>query len=588
MTETTADRLPSVVYAQASPISRGGTALFDVSAVITASQASNFTSDPQVIDEAASRLATAGFSILQRSPLTINIAGPPSLYEQFFGTRLVTEDRPVIKPGARSDTATFIDTPDTDVSGLIDTSRSPVADLLEGVAIEEPVYPFQSANPPALNYWHLEVPDQVATLLHADAPHQGGVLGTGVRLTMVDTGWFQHPYFVQRNLQGTVVLGPGAANPQDDENGHGTGESANVFAVAPAVDFTMVKANFTNILGAFNTAVNQTPAPQIVSNSWGYDQQFPPLSAIQQALAASVALAVANGIVVVFSAGNGHWGFPAQHPDVIAAGGVFIDQNNAMQATDYASGFASNIYRGRNVPDVCGLVGTLPFAIYIALPIPSGCVIDQDLAGGVFPNGDETAPNDGWSAFSGTSAACPQVAGICALLLEADPGLTPAAVRGLLTQTATDVTVGNASANTGSPAAGPGFDLATGFGLANAGAAVAAITTQPSSGFAIQGDFGSRGNFEVVAPLLAGRLAHFWRDNDAANLPWHGPTPFGSNDHYDPVALIQSNFSTAGTGPGNLEVVAHTGDRLDFYWREDVNPFPWHGPFAIPGATGLG
>jgi hypothetical protein len=113
-----------------------------------------------------------------------------------------------------------------------------------------------------------------------------------------------------------------------------------------------------------------------------------------------------------------------------------------------------------------------------------------------------------------------------------------------------------------------------------------AVQVQPSSGFAVQGRFGTKGNFEVVAPLQAGRLAHFWRSNDAANLPWHGPTPFGSSDVYDPVALIQSNFSTAGSGPGNLEVVGHTGNRLDHYWREDVSPFPWHGPFAIPGSTG--
>jgi hypothetical protein len=103
----------------------------------------------------------------------------------------------------------------------------------------------------------------------------------------------------------------------------------------------------------------------------------------------------------------------------------------------------------------------------------------------------------------------------------------------------------------------------------------------------IQGGFGVRGNFEVVVPLASGGLAHFWRDKDAANLPWHGPTPFGSTDHYDAVALIQSNFSTAGGGPGNLEVIAHTGNRLDHYWRDDVFPFPWHGPFAIPGATGI-
>ena len=106
--------------------------------------------------------------------------------------------------------------------------------------------------------------------------------------------------------------------------------------------------------------------------------------------------------------------------------------------------------------------------------------------------------------------------------------------------------------------------------------------TQPSSGFAIQGGFGTRGNFEVVAPLQAGRLAHFWRDNDAAGLPWHGPTPFGSSDVYDAVALIQSNFSTAGSGPGNLEVIAHTGNRLDHYWRDDANPFPGTAPSPSP------
>jgi hypothetical protein len=99
----------------------------------------------------------------------------------------------------------------------------------------------------------------------------------------------------------------------------------------------------------------------------------------------------------------------------------------------------------------------------------------------------------------------------------------------------------------------------------------------------IQGNFGVMGNFEMVVPLVAGGLAHFWRDNDAAGLPWNGPIPIpsSSSNTYDAVALIQSNFSSSGNGPGNLEVVARTGNRLDFYWREDALPFVWHGPFAI-------
>jgi hypothetical protein len=104
----------------------------------------------------------------------------------------------------------------------------------------------------------------------------------------------------------------------------------------------------------------------------------------------------------------------------------------------------------------------------------------------------------------------------------------------------------------------------------------------------IQGGFGSKGNFEVVVPMATGGLAHFWRDNDDPNLPWRGPTRFGSTDIYDAVSLIQSNFSTGGGGPGNLEVIARTGSRLHHYWRDDVNPFPWNGPFSIPGASSLG
>jgi Subtilase family len=190
-------------------------------------------------------------------------------------------------------------------------------------------------------------------------------------------------------------------------------------------------------------------------------------------MAAAIALAVASGIVVVFSAGNGHWGFPGQHPDVISAGGVFMHQDGTFEASNYASGFASNIYPGRTVPDVCGLVGMLPRAAYIMLPLQSGDQIDVDLAGGgAHPNGDETAPNDGWAAISGTSAAAPQLAGVAALIRQACPRLSPAEIRDIMRSTARDVTTGTSNAATGGNAAGPGIDLATGHGLVDAARAV--------------------------------------------------------------------------------------------------------------------
>jgi subtilisin family serine protease len=283
---------------------------------------------------------------------------------------------------------------------------------------------------------------------------------------MVDSGWFRHPFFTARGYRSdNAILGPSATNPAADESGHGTGESANIFANAPDVRLRPIKMNFVNSIGAFNTAVGL--GPDIITCSWGSSQRNGPLSAANIALANAVASAVASGIVVVFSAGNGHWGFPGQHPDVISAGGVHLDENNDLQASNYSSGFASSIYPGRRVPDLSGVVGMMPKAMNIMLPVEPRDSIDTNQAGGTHPNGDETATNDGWACFSGTSAAAPQLAGVAALLKQACSRLSPAGIRQIMMDTAKDVTTGRCHPNQNNPAT-VGPDLATGHGLVDA------------------------------------------------------------------------------------------------------------------------
>ena len=94
--------------------------------------------------------------------------------------------------------------------------------------------------------------------------------------------------------------------------------------------------------------------------------------------------AVARGTILCFSAGNGHLSFPACLPQVLAVGGATILADGAMQASNYASSFRSRLYPDRNVPDLCGVVGsktpgqdnTLPG--HIMLPVPPGSTYDGE------------------------------------------------------------------------------------------------------------------------------------------------------------------------------------------------------------------
>ncbi len=280
-----------------------------------------------------------------------------------------------------------------------------------------------------------------------------------------------------------MVLAPGASSRKTDPNGHGTGESANVFSVAPDVTFIGIKVDNdsspeagASILEGFQEAMRHRP--RIISVSMGYDLRAAgnkPATKLPNSLVpleAEILAAVEAGVVVVFSAGNGHYAFPGQIPTVISAGGVFVDAAGSMQASNYASAFPSSIYRGRSVPDFCGLVGMMPHATYIRLPIPKGSEIDRDEA-----FHDHTRAADGWGVFSGTSAAAPQIAGLCALLLQKNPGLTPQEVKAVLRRSSRDVNAGRASAisdpkQRGGVKASSGGDGATGAGLVDAAAAL--------------------------------------------------------------------------------------------------------------------
>src|SRR5829696_5140899 len=154
--------VPPVVYAEASVRSVGGTSLFSNEVPVTQETVPDFYSDPGLVDAAVAQLRDAGFRVLQAGRTTVTIAAPAALYEEAFGTRVVAEERETLKYYGRDGTATFLECPDTEVPGLIDPSGGPLLETIEGVALNEPVYPQASAVPPSPAYWHLDVPGGVS------------------------------------------------------------------------------------------------------------------------------------------------------------------------------------------------------------------------------------------------------------------------------------------------------------------------------------------------------------------------------------------------------------------------------------------
>ncbi len=444
-----------------------------------------FIPEEHSVGKALEMLERAGFRVTLRGKVTASVRGSRRDFERTFGTKLTQFN--LHEDFARNCQARSFYFPGPDAQWNPDPE---MMSLIDDAYIQWPhIYlnqrfpaPPPSPIPPRVTYHHLQVPGDVNLLLNVAKVHREGTTGDGIRVAMIDSGFAHgHPYFQEMGYRTTTVLAPGATHVDRDGNGHGTGESANLLAVAPNVTFVGVKLDNeinaslgASILEGFQEALLHNP--QVISVSLGFDlcptNPFTGLRTSNMhltqlpnglvALEAEIEAAIAAGIVVVFSAGNGHVAFPGMMPDVVSAGGVFVDEDGSMNASNYASAFDSKIYLGRHVPDFCGLVGEAANgASYIMLPVDPGCELDG--------LDDGTAPSDGWGVFSGTSAAAPQLAGACALLLEKDPNLTQNDIKSLLRTSARDVVLGFSNAasneNNGPMAAGAGQDGATGAGF---------------------------------------------------------------------------------------------------------------------------
>ncbi|MHA2233563.1 MAG: S8 family serine peptidase, partial [Candidatus Hodarchaeales archaeon] len=410
-------------------------------------------------------LQKLGFRILNVGTFSVSGEATKERWEEIFQTHVKKETVPFSVTHPESGERAFL----SHVAQVPFEIPEELTDLVERAYPQKPPTFFESPLPPALSYHHLNVPGDVSIILRADQVHGEGVSGEDVLVAMPDSGFFHHAFYQWRGYRYNRIISPDAVDVESDNVGHGTAEAANIFSCAPNAEFIGIKMGGNATLG-FKVAVELNPA--IITCSWGWSCPDT-LPNFLKPLEAEIIRAVKRlGITVIFSAGNGHYGFPGQMPQVISAGGAYAHRKLSkdgldllLEASNYASSFTSNIYPSRTVPDFCGLVGMKPRGIYINLPLQPRCIIDQTLAGGAYPDRDMTKPDDGWAVISGTSAAAPQIAGVCALLKQIRPSLPPELMKRILAASARDVKKGESAMG---DKAGFGFDSATGAGLVDA------------------------------------------------------------------------------------------------------------------------
>ena len=287
----------------------------------------------------------------------------------------------------------------------------------------EPLYP--ETNPTATSY--VINPSFMRTsreLFNMDyIHHELGFTGAGVRVGIIDTGIYHaHPEFA-RFLDETGRV-PGwqhhdnspSSDPAHSGRAHGTLVAGAAVAMAPNMEMWHYRIALANSGGGLRSlrAIEYAHADGMDVINMSFSVGVTPFTGHSYA----INVAVLDGVVAVAAAGNsGNYGNfsvrnPASTPLSIAVGasqdgGDFNFWNQTGTAPFSSRGPTSLTYHIK--PDIIA---------------PGVNVITTTIGGR-------------YAAASGTSAASPVVAGIAALLIEANPDATPQEIKAMIMNTAT-------------------------------------------------------------------------------------------------------------------------------------------------------
>ncbi len=289
------------------------------------------------------------------------------------------------------------------------------------------------------------VVDSGVDLSHPDLLPSLHKSATGSALYLDEMPEDQHPApTLDGNGHGTHVAGIIAASPAADGSAYGpSSNQGNVVGVAPGARILAVKVmrrdgggnDFTIAKGIDNAVAwrhpeNSSIRVNVINLSIGGSEPSP-------TLAASLANATQNGVLVIAAAGNSGSPimYPAAYPGALAVGAL-TPRNQRASYSCYGPQLSIVAPGGADPHEPTESLNTWS-GIYSTFPTYSNYTNQQY-----------------YGAQSGTSMAAPVVTGIAALILSQNKNLTPDQLKMRLVATADDIGT-------------PGFDNQTGWGKIN-------------------------------------------------------------------------------------------------------------------------
>jgi subtilisin family serine protease len=299
--------------------------------------------------------------------------------------------------------------PDAALQGI---RNNPLVDYIEQ---DQTVSLAQVASPQNQATWGLDRIDQADRPL--DTQYNFSNTGAGVYAFILDTGLrADHMEFAGRVRPGFNVIADG--NGTNDCHGHGTHVAGTVggttWGVAKGVAVIPVRVldctsygSWSGVIAGIDWVANSSLRPAVANMSLG--------GTPSSSLDAAVAGAVSKGVTMVVAAGN-----------------------NGANACNYSPA------RAPSAITVGASISTDARAIYSN----TGTCLDLFAPGSAITSASNVDTTSS-KLMSGTSMASPHVAGVAALLLQANPTASPAAVASAITSSATPNRL--TSIGTGSP-----------------------------------------------------------------------------------------------------------------------------------------